>query len=90
MPPEIAATADAPGFIYKDEVHVEAVLQGIGEEISRIAREKTGVEFVAYGKVGFRHLLTKEPVTDMKSLQCVKLRVPEVCIWVDFWKTPGC
>ncbi|MFV0493323.1 MAG: TRAP transporter substrate-binding protein [Pseudorhodobacter sp.] len=88
--PEIAATAGAPGFIYKNEAHVDAVLQGdIGEEVSRIAREKTGVEFVAYGEVGFRHLLTKVPVTDLDSLQGVKLRVPEVRIWVDFWKTLG-
>lgn len=88
--PEIAATAGAPGFIYKNEAHVDAVLQGdIGQEISRIAREKTGVEFVAYGEVGFRHLLTKEPVTNLESLQGVKLRVPEVRIWVDFWKTLG-
>ena len=88
--PEIAATAGAPGFIYKNEAHVDAVLQGdIGEEISRIAREKTGVEFIAYGEVGFRHLLTKAPVTDLASLQGVKLRVPEVRIWVDFWKLLG-
>lgn len=88
--PEIAATAGAPGFIYKNEAHVDAVLQGdIGVEISRIAREKTGVEFVAYGEVGFRHMLTKAPVTDLASLQGVKLRVPEVRIWVDFWKTLG-
>lgn len=88
--PEIAATAGAPGFIYKNEAHVDAVLQGdIGREISQIAREKTGVEFVAYGEVGFRHLLTKDPVTDLESLQGVKLRVPEVRIWVDFWKILG-
>ncbi|WP_417408080.1 TRAP transporter substrate-binding protein [Hoeflea sp.] len=88
--PEIAATAGAPGFIYKNEAHVDAVLQGdIGEEISKIARAKTGVEFIAYGEVGFRHLLTKEPVTDLASLQGVKLRVPEVRIWVDFWKKLG-
>ncbi len=88
--PEIAATAGAPGFIYKDEAHVDRVLQGdIGEEISRIAREKTGVEFIAYGEVGFRHLLTKAPVTDLASLEGVKLRVPEVRVWVDFWKLLG-
>lgn len=88
--PEIAATAGAPGFIYKNEDHVDAVLQGeIGEQISEIARKKTGVEFIAYGEVGFRHLLTKQPVTDLASLQGVKLRVPEVRIWVDFWKALG-
>ncbi len=88
--PEIAAFGGAPGFIYKDEAHVDRVLQGeLGEECSRIAREKTGVEFIAYGEAGFRHLLTKDPVTDLDSLQGVKLRVPELRIWVDFWKMLG-
>lgn len=88
--PEIAATGGAPGFIYKDEAHVDAVLQGdIGDEVSKIAREKTGVEFVAYGEVGFRHLLSKAPVTNLEELQGVKLRVPELKVWIDFWRALG-
>lgn len=88
--PEIAAFGGAPGFIYKDETHVDAVLQGpLGEEASRIAREKTGVEFVAYGETGFRHVLSKTPVTDLDSLKGMKIRVPELRIWVDFWKLLG-
>lgn len=88
--PEIAATGGAPGFIYRDEQHVDAVLQGpIGEKVSKIAREKTGVEFVAYGEVGFRHLLTKEPVTNLDELSGVKIRVPELRVWIDFWQLLG-
>ena len=88
--PEIAATGGAPGFIYRDEEHVDAVLQGpIGEKVSQIAREKTGVEFVAYGEVGFRHLLTKEPVTNLEELSGTKIRVPELAVWVDFWRLLG-
>ncbi len=88
--PEIAATGGAPGFIYSDEAHVDRVLQGpIGERVSEIARDKTGVEFVAYGEVGFRHLLTKAPVTDLGSLSGVKIRVPELAVWVDFWRLLG-
>lgn len=88
--PEIAAFGGAPGFIFADEAHVDRVLQGeLGERVSQIARAKTGVEFIAYGEVGFRHLLTKAPVTDLASLSGVKLRVPEVSIWVDFWKMLG-
>lgn len=88
--PEIAATGGAPGFIYRDEAHVDAVLQGpIGEQVSQIAREKTGVEFVAYGEVGFRHLLTKEPVTSLEELDGVKIRVPELRVWIDFWRMLG-
>lgn len=88
--PEIAACGGAPGFIYRDEAHVDAVLQGdIGRKISDIAREKTGVEFVAYGEVGFRHLLTKAPVEELEDVGGVKLRVPELKVWVDFWSKLG-
>lgn len=88
--PEIAATGGAPGFIYRDEAHVDAVLQGpIGAQVSQIAREKTGVEFVAFGEVGFRHLLTKEPVTNLAELAGTKIRVPELRVWIDFWQLLG-
>ncbi|PWW01697.1 C4-dicarboxylate-binding protein DctP [Hoeflea marina] len=88
--PEIAAFGGAPGFIYKDEAHVDRVLQGdLGAEVSQIAREKTGVEFVAYGESGFRHVLAKTPVTDLASLSGLKIRVPELRVWVDFWKKLG-
>lgn len=88
--PEIAATGGAPGFIYRDEAHVDAVLQGpIGAQVSQIARDKTGVEFVAFGEVGFRHLLTKEPVTNLAELAGTKIRVPELRVWIDFWQLLG-
>lgn len=88
--PEIAAFGGAPGFIYKDEAHVDRVLQGeLGAEISQIARDKTGVEFVAYGESGFRHLLAKRPVTDLATIKGLKMRVPQLNVWVDFWKKLG-
>lgn len=86
--PEIAITG--LGFIFKDEAHVDRILQGeIGREISDIVRKKTGVEFVAYGEVGFRHLLAKRRVTNLAEVKGLKLRVPELKIWVDFWKALG-
>jgi TRAP-type transport system periplasmic protein len=88
--PEIAAFGGAPGFIYKDEAHVDRVLQGpLGKEVSDIARKKTGVEFVAYAETGFRHILSKRPVNSLDSLKGLKIRVPELRIWVDFWKALG-
>ena len=88
--PEIAVAAGAPGFMYKDEAHADRVLQGaIGQEISAIARKKTGVEFVAYGEVGFRHLLSKRPVSKLEDLKGLKIRTPELRLWVDFWKKLG-
>ena len=86
--PEIAVTG--LGFIFKDEAHVDRVLQGkIGKEMSDIARLKTGVEFVDYPEVGFRHLLTKKPVNNLAEVKGLKLRVPELKVWVNFWKALG-
>ena len=66
------------------------MLQGeIGAEVSRIARAKTGVEFVDYGEVGFRHILAKRKVTSLGEVKGLKIRVPELKIWVDFWKKLG-
>jgi len=88
--PEIAAFGGAPGFIYKDEAHVDRVLQGeLGLQVSDIARQKTGVEFVAYGETGFRHILSKSPVQSLEDLQGLKIRVPQLRIWVDFWELLG-
>ena len=88
--PEIAAFGGAPGFIYKNEEHVDKVLQGeLGQKCSDIARAKTGVEFVAYGETGFRHILSKNPVTNLDGLKGLKIRVPQLRIWVDFWTLLG-
>ncbi len=88
--PEIAALGGAPGFIYKNEDHVDAVLQGeLGQKASDIARAKTGVEFVAYGETGFRHILAKSPVSSLDTLRGVKIRVPQLNIWVSFWTLLG-
>jgi tripartite ATP-independent transporter DctP family solute receptor len=88
--PEIAALGGAPGFIYKNEAHVDAVLQGeLGRKASDIARAKTGVEFVAYGETGFRHILAKRPVGTLADLAGLKIRVPQLRIWVDFWTLLG-
>lgn len=89
--PEIAAFGGAPGFIYKNEEHVDRVLQGeLGQKCSDIARAKTGVEFVAYGETGFRHVLSKTPVASLEDLKGLKIRVPQLRIWVDFWTLLGC
>jgi tripartite ATP-independent transporter DctP family solute receptor len=88
--PEIAAFGGAPGFIYKSEEHVDKVLQGeLGQKCSDIARAKTGVEFVAYGETGFRHILAKRPIASLADLNGLKIRVPQLRIWVDFWSLLG-
>ncbi len=86
--PEIAVTG--LGFIFASEEHVDKVLQGpIGRNMSDIARAKTGVEFVDYGEVGFRHVLSKSPARNLQELKGLKIRTPELKLWVDFWRLMG-
>lgn len=88
--PEIAVAGGAPGFIFKDEAHADRVLGGpLATDISAIAKAKTGVEFVAYGEVGFRHLLSKRPVAKLEDLKGLKIRTPELKVWVEFWRKLG-
>jgi TRAP-type transport system periplasmic protein len=88
--PEIAAFGGAPGFIYKNGAHVDAVLQGeLGQRCSDIARAKTGVEFVAYGETGFRTSCRSDRSHRWPISQGLKIRVPQLRIWVDFWELLG-
>ena len=66
------------------------MLQGpLGQKCSDIARAKTGIEFVAYGETGFRHILSKKPIGSLEQLKGLKIRVPQLRIWVDFWNMLG-
>ena len=77
--PIVAALA--LGYVFKDEQHVDRVLQGpIGERVSEECKAKTGVEFIAYGEEGFRHVLSKRPVRTLADLKGMKIRVPETPI----------
>ncbi len=88
--PEVAVLGGAPGFLYKNEAHVDAVLQGdLGRKASEIVRQKVGVEYVAYGEVGFRHILSKRPILTLADLGGLKIRVPQLRVWVDFWSLLG-
>ena len=48
-----------------------------------------GLARVDYGEVGFRHILAKRKVTNIDEVKGLKIRVPELRVWVDFWKKVG-
>lgn len=78
------------GFMFDNEAHVDRVYQGeLGQRISQLSRDNAGVDLVAYGEVGFRHLFTREPVTKLADLAGKKLRVPQMKYWIDFWNALG-
>lgn len=78
------------GFVFDNEEHVDRVYQGeLGTQISEMSKKAAGVEFPAFGEVGFRHLFTRDAVTDVAGLAGQKLRVPQMKYWIDFWNTLG-
>jgi C4-dicarboxylate-binding protein DctP len=83
--PEIGA-GQLP-YILKDEAHVDRVILGdLGKKMAEVARAKTGTDYVTYGEVGFRHLLSSRPVTNISEVAGLKLRVPEIKSWLDYFK----
>ena len=88
LAPEVATAA--LGFVFKSIDHVDRVILGeLGQQLAQIAAEKTGAEYVAYGEVGFRHLLSKPKVTNLDELKGLKLRVPQTRSATDFWRAMG-
>ncbi len=71
------AIFDMP-FLFSDRETVARLLDGeIGEELRASMRESAGLEVLAFGELGFRHITNNfRPVTVPADLQGVQIRVP--------------
>jgi TRAP-type transport system periplasmic protein len=78
-------------FLFRDNEHVLATLNGkIGEDLSTEVRKTLGIDVLGYGIAGFRVIATRDrPVTSPADLQGVKVRVPEVPVYVSAFKRVG-
>jgi C4-dicarboxylate-binding protein DctP len=90
MAPEIAATGGAPGLHLSRRRPCGS--RAAGRHRTRGLADRAaedGVEFVDYGEVGFRHILSKRKVTNLDEIKGLKIRTPEIKLWIDFWKKLG-
>jgi len=77
-------------FLFRDYDHVRAVLQGpVAGEVRGEVREKLNIEVLAVGGSGFRVFLGKTPVPDAAACAGMKLRIPDVPIWVAMARALG-
>ncbi|WP_271273132.1 TRAP transporter substrate-binding protein [Aliamphritea hakodatensis] len=72
-------------YIFKNKQHAYAVLEGdVGAEFSRRLKAATGVELLTFGFVGDRDFYnSRNPITSMKDMQGLKVRVPKNQVMID-------
>lgn len=87
--PEYGMT-EAP-FLWRDYEHIDRVWRGeIGEGLRRTMRERAGVEMVHLWYRGPRYLTTtSKKIHTPDDLRGLKLRVPELEVYIKSWQTFG-
>lgn len=78
-------------FLFRDYAHLDSTLYGeIGQEIEATISTKRKIHFLAYFKRGPRYLTTtKRKITSPTDLNGLKLRVPELPVYIESWKCFG-
>ena len=77
-------------YAYKSIEHMDAIAGGeIGAQIEAQIIEKAKVRPVAYFARGPRNLTTNRPIKSPADLDGLKMRVPNVPLFVDVWKALG-
>ena len=85
----LAALLAVP-YAYKSLDHMDKTASGpIGDKIKAQIIEKALVRPIAYFARGPRNLTSKRPIKSPDDLNGLKLRVPNVPLFVDVWKTLG-
>ncbi len=81
---------EAP-FVFRDYEHMEKVMHGeIGKEIEAAMYKKRKIHFLAFLHRGPRYLTTTEKIIRTpEDLEGLKLRVPELPIYIKSWRVFG-
>ncbi|MFC6489156.1 TRAP transporter substrate-binding protein [Nitratireductor sp. GCM10026969] len=77
-------------YAYKSLEHMDEVASGeIGDQIEQQIIERAQIRPIAYFARGPRNLTSNRPITSPDELDGMKLRVPNVPLFVDFWDALG-
>ena len=81
---------EAP-FVWRDYEHIDRVWRGkIGEDLRETMRDRAGVEMLHLWYRGPRYLTTtSKPIRTPEDLRGLKLRVPELEVYIKSWQTFG-
>ncbi|UUD62740.1 TRAP transporter substrate-binding protein [Pseudomonas seleniipraecipitans] len=77
-------------YAFRDSEHLRKAVEGkVGEEIKAQITERTNLVPIAWFERGSRQLTTNRPITTPEELKGLRLRVPNVPLFVDTWQTMG-
>lgn len=77
-------------YAYRSLEHMDEVARGsIGDDIEAQIIEKAQIRPIAYFARGPRDLTSKRPIKSPSDLNGMKMRVPNVPLFVDVWKALG-
>lgn len=77
-------------YAFRDIEHMRKAIESeIGEEISQEIKEKVGVTPLYYHVRSPRNLTSNKPVRNLSDLKGLKIRVPNVPVFVAAWKAAG-
>ena len=77
-------------YAYKSLDHMDAVAGGaIGDQVKAQIVEKARIRPIAYFARGPRNLTSNRPIKSPADLDGLKMRVPNVPLFVDVWKALG-
>lgn len=77
-------------YAYKSIAHMDEIASGsIGDDIKAQIIEKAQIRPIAYFARGPRNLTSNRPITSPDELDGLKMRVPNVPLFVDVWKSLG-
>ncbi len=77
-------------YAFRDSEHMRQAVEGeIGEEIEAQITERTDLVPIAWFERGPRHLTSNRAITHPDELDDLRLRVPNVPLFVDTWEALG-
>jgi TRAP-type transport system periplasmic protein len=77
-------------YAIRDLEHLDKVVTGpVGQQISQNIEEKTQLKPLAYFGRGARNLTSNRPISTLDELSGLKMRVPNVPLFVAFWDALG-
>ena len=80
---------EAP-YLFDDEKHLNRVIRSpIRDEMSERLIKAAGVRIPALGFGGFRNLFTKKPVNSIADMKGLRIRTPEIPVYVETFKALG-
>ncbi len=77
-------------FFIQSYDELEKLVDGpVGEKLTQICIDKANIHPLSFYWLGSRHIFTRESVKNLEDLKNIKVRVPELPLWIKTFSTLG-